>query len=73
MPTLAAPLMPLQKSTESALDNIEIREHCALRNALFSLSKNFQYASVSDIIKETGVFLWSNGEKMQEVKRSSWI
>ena len=38
-----------------------------------SLSKNFQYASVSDIIKETGVFLWSNGEKMQEVKRSSWI
>ena len=27
--------MPLQKSTESALDNIEIREHCALRNALF--------------------------------------
>ena len=45
----------------------------SLETALFSLSKNFQYASVSDIIKETGVFLWSNGEKMQEVKRSSWI
>ena len=43
------------------------------RQRHFSLSKNFQYASVSDIIKETGVFLWSNGEKMQEVKRSSWI
>ena len=39
----------------------------------FSLSKNFQYAPVSGIIKETGVLLWNNGEKTQEVKQLSWI
>ena len=38
-----------------------------------SLSKNFQYAPVSGIIKETGVLLWNNGEKTQEVKQLSWI
>ena len=40
----------------------------ALAVRFFSLSKNFQYAPVSGIIKETGVSLWNNGEKMQEVK-----
>ena len=34
----------------------------------FSSSKNFQYALVSGIIKETGVYLWNNGEKTQEAK-----
>ena len=43
------------------------------RLSLFSLSKNFQYAPVSGIIKETGVFLWNNGEKTQEVKQLLWI
>jgi hypothetical protein len=40
---------------------------------LSSLSKNFQYSPVSGIIKETGVFLWNNGEKMREAKQLSWI
>ena len=30
--------------------------------------KNFQYAAVSNILKETGVYLLTNGEKMQESK-----
>ena len=38
-------------------------------STFFSLSKNFQYTPVSGIIKETGVFLWNNGEKTQEVKQ----
>ena len=40
---------------------------------LLSLSKNFQYTTVSGIIKETGVFLWNNGEKMREAKQLLWI
>lgn len=38
-----------------------------------SLSKNFQNTPVSGIIEETGVYLWNNGEKMQEEKQSLWI
>ena len=62
-------ISPVPQGTDIIVKNL----FCLVDKRGFSLSKNFQYASVSDIIKETGVFLWSNGEKMQEVKRSSWI
>jgi len=36
-----------------------------------SVKKTSNTSPVSGIIKETGVYLWNNGEKMQEVKQLS--
>ena len=49
------------------------KHHNPMGCGVFSLSKNFQYAPVSGIIKETGVLLWNNGEKTQEAKQLLWI
>ena len=43
------------------------------QSGIFGSVKNFQYAAVSSILKETGVYLLTNGEKTQETKQLSLI